>query len=201
MKPHSRLKMWHLLTAVLLVSAASAPAQEARGTCRLRFLGESTLHDFTGSVRCLPFMAELVKNPDGGEVIPVVEVDVPVDEMDTGNGSRDERMREMFQGDRFPRIHGTVKDIDVDRIRKEGEKEGGGTVSFDLDLRIRDVERTVRASVTNLREDGDRVGFDVEFPVSLGEFGLEAPSFLGIIRVGDKVTVTGNVLLDVSSKE
>jgi len=201
MNPHSRLKMLSIALAVLIASASPAPAEEIRGTCDLRFLGVSTLHNFSGTVRCLPFLADLVKNPGGGTGIPVVEVDVPVDEMDTGNGSRDGQMREMFQSDRFPRIHGTVKEIDVDAIRKEGAKEGGGRAAFDLVLRIRSVERTVRASVANLREEGNRVGFDVEFPVSLEEFGLEAPSFLGIIRVRDKVTVTGNVLLEVSSKE
>jgi len=41
----------------------------------------------------------------------------------------------------------------------------------------------------------------VEFPVSLEEFGLKAPSFLGMFRVRDKVTVRGNVRLKVSSKE
>lgn len=197
MKPVSCLKVLYIVLLVLLLSASPAPGEEIRGTCNLRFLGVSTLHDFSGTVRCRPFQASLLRNPDGGTGIPVVEVDVPVDEMDTENGSRDERMREMFQSDRFPRIHGTVKEIDVDRIRKEG----GGSASFDLALRIRDAERNVRATVTNLREEENRVGFDVKFSVSLEEFGLEAPSFLGIFRVRDKVTVTGNVLLEVSSKE
>lgn len=201
MKPDSRLKILYIVILVHLVSASPAPGEEIRGTCHLRFLGVSTFHDFSGTVPCRPFQADLVRTPNGGTGIPVVEVDVLVEEMDTGNGSRDERMREMFQSDRFPRIHGTVKEIDVDRIRKEGEEAGGGNAPFDLALRIRDVERNVRATVSNLREEGNRVGFDMEFSVSLGEFGLEAPSFLGIFRVRDKVTVTGNVLLEVSSKQ
>jgi polyisoprenoid-binding protein YceI len=130
-----------------------------------------------------------------------VEVDVLVDGMDTENESRDDKLREMFQSDRFPRIHGTVKDIDADGIRREVGKEEGGKAFFDLTLTVRDVERTIQATVTNLREEGNQVGFDVEFPVSLKEFGLKAPSFLGIFRVRDKLTVTGNVLLEISSKE
>jgi polyisoprenoid-binding protein YceI len=110
-------------------------------------------------------------------------------------------MREMFQSERFPRIHGTVRDIDADGIRREVGKEGGGKAFFDLTLTVRDVERTIQATVTNLREKGNQVEFDVEFPVSLKEFGLKAPSFLGIFRVRDKLTVKGNVLLEVSSKE
>ncbi|MDX1815617.1 MAG: YceI family protein, partial [Thermodesulfobacteriota bacterium] len=147
-----------------------------------------------------PFSAELARSPDGGTWIPLVEVDVPVRGMDTGNHTRDGKMREMFQSDRYPVIHGTVREIDVDGIRREIGKEGGGKAFFDLTLGIRDVERTVHAAVTNFREEGSRVGFDVEFPISLADFGLEAPSFLGIFRVRDKVTVTGNVRLEVSSK-
>lgn len=194
------MKAARMAFAFLLVLAASARAGEIKGTCSLRFAGVSTLHDFTGAVRCQPFSADLETDPDGGTRIPRVEVDVPVREMDTGNHTRDGQMREMFQSDRYPVIHGTVRKIDVDGIRRKIGKEGGGKAFFDLTLRIRDVERTVHAAVTNFREEGSRVGFDVEFPISLADFGLEAPSFLGIFRVRDKVTVTGNVRLEVSSK-
>jgi hypothetical protein len=194
-------KMARIAVAFLLVLASSARAGEIKGTCILRFVGISTLHDFAGTIRCQPFSADLVRTADGGTSIPGVEVHVLVEEMDTGNNTRDGQMREMFQSDRFPRIHGTVKAIDVDGIRREIGKEGGGKAFFDLTLGIRDVERTIHAAATNFREEGSRVDFDVEFPVSLKDFGLKAPSFLGIFRVRDKVAVTGNVRLEVSSKQ
>jgi polyisoprenoid-binding protein YceI len=195
------MKAARTAVAFLLVLAASARAGEITGTCSLRFTGVSTLHDFTGAVRCRPFSADLVTGPDGGTRIPRVEVDVRVREMDTGNHARDGKMQEMFQSDRYPVIHGIVREIDVDRIRREIGNEEGGKAFLDLTLGIRDVERTVHAAVTNFREEGSRVGFDVEFPVSLADYGLEAPSFLGIFRVRDKVAVTGNVRLEVSSKQ
>jgi polyisoprenoid-binding protein YceI len=185
----------------LLVLVASARAGEIKGTCSLRFVGISTLHDFTGTVRCQPFSADLARSPDGGTRISRVEIDVQVREMDTGNSARDERMREMFESDRYPVIRGTVGEIDVDGIRREIGKGGEEKAIFDLTLGIRDVERTIHAAATNFREEGSRVGFDVEFPVSLTDYGLKAPSFLGIFRVRDKVTVTGNVRLEVSSKQ
>ncbi|MGB3398810.1 MAG: YceI family protein [Candidatus Deferrimicrobiaceae bacterium] len=195
------MKIVRIAVAFLIVSASPAWAGEIKGTCFLRFVGISTLHDFTGTVRCQPFSADLVRSADGGTSIPGVEVDVLVEEMDTGNNTRDGQMREMFQSDRFPRINGTVRAIDVDGIRREIGKEGGGKAFFDLTLRVRDVERTIQAAATNLREEGNQVGFDVEFLVSLKYFGLKAPSFLGIFRVRDKVTVTGNVRLEVSSNK
>jgi hypothetical protein len=186
------------LAVLLLLLASPGSAGEIRGECDLRFLGTSTLHDFTGTVRCLPFSAALGKDAAGNPGIPAVEVEIPIEGMDTGNKSRDEQMRGMFEGDRFPRIRGTVRNVDVDAIRQAA---GEGKGVLDLSLRIRDKERNVRAALTNLREEGNVVRFDLEFPVSLKDFGLKAPTVLFFIRVGDRVTVAGNVRLEISSKE
>lgn len=191
------MKMVRIVSGFLLLSAVPAWAGKIEGACDFRFLGTSTLHDFSGKVRCLPFATPIVTGGKGETIIPGMDVAVPVDEMDTGNKERDRQMREMFGSDRFPMIHGILRNIDADGIRMAAAKEGRAVL--DLSLRIRDVERRVPATVTNLREEGDHVRFDVEFPVSLSDFGLKAPSVLFIIRVGDKVTVRGNVELKVSS--
>ena len=178
---------------------ADAPASATiRGACDVAFLITSTLHDVPGSGRCLPFEAVLARDAAGRQVIPSVEVDVPVAAMDTRNRSRDGQMREMFRSDRFPRIHTAARDVDVDRLRVEMGKGREGKAPLDLLLRIREVERTIRAMASNLKESGERVTFDLEFPVSLGEFDLKAPSVLGIIRVGDKVSVKATFTLTVS---
>lgn len=182
--------------ASLLALAAPAWSAEIRGECDNRFLADSTLHDFAGKVRCLPFSARLIMGPNGGTVIPSVEVEIPVDEMDTGNGDRDAQMREMFQSDRFPRIRGTVREVDVDAVRRAMAQKGKAVL--ELALRIRDVERKVPATVTGLAEKEGRVEFDIEFPISLKDFGLKPPRFL-FIRVHDRVEVRGNVRLKVSS--
>ena len=192
------------LVAVFCSSSAGAASADApasatiRGACDVAFLVTSTLHDFPGSARCLPFEAVLGRDAAGRRVIPSVEVEVPVAGMDTRNKSRDGQMREMFRSERFPRIHAAAQDVDVERLRVEIGKGREGNASFDLLLRIRDVERKVRATASNLKESGERVTFDLEFPVSLGEFDLKAPSVLGIIRVGDKVTVKVTFTMTVS---
>ena len=162
------------------------------------FLVPSTLHEVSGSARCQPFTVRIARDASGKEVVPVVEVDVPVAAMDTRNRSRDGQMREMLRSDRFPLIRGAARDVDVERLRVEIGKGRGGNASIGLLLRIRDVERKVLATASNLRESGERVTFDLEFPVSLGEFDLKAPSVLGIIRVGDKVSVKATLTLTVS---
>lgn len=181
--------------------AGAAPAEPApatiRGACDVAFLITSTLHDVPGSARCLPFAAVLARDAAGRQVVPSVEVEVPVAGMDTRNRSRDGQMREMFLSERFPRIHAAAQDVDVERLRAETGKGREGIGSIDLLLRIRDRERKVRATASNLKETGGQVTFDLEFPVSLGEFDLKAPSVLGIIRVGDKVSVKANVTLTV----
>ena len=192
------------LVAVLSSSSAGgakadAPASATiRGACDVAFLATSTLHDFSGAARCLPFAAVLARDTAGRQVIPSVEVEVPVASMDTRIKSRDGQMREMFRSERFPRIHAEAHDVDIERFRGEIGKGREGDASIDLLLRIRDVERKVRATASNLKESGERVTFDLGFPVSLGEFDLKAPSVLGIIRVGDKVSVKATFTLAAS---
>jgi hypothetical protein len=195
-----------LATLVAVFSSSTAGGAKAdalasatiRGACDVAFLVTSTLHDVSGAARCLPFAAVLARDTAGRRVIPSVEVEVPVASMDTRNKSRDGQMREMFRFDRFPRIHASAREVDVDRLRVEIEKGREGDASIYLLLRIRDVERKVRATASNLKESGERVTFDLGFPVSLGEFDLKAPSVLGIIRVGDKVSVKATFTLTVS---
>jgi polyisoprenoid-binding protein YceI len=195
-----------LATLVAVFSSSSAGRAKADapaparilGACEVAFLVTSTLHDFPGSARCLPFEAVLARDAAGNLVISSVEVEVPVAGMETRNKSRDGQMREMFRSDRFPRIHTAVRDVDVDRLRVELGKGHEGKAPLDLLLRIRDVERKIRATASNLKESGDRVTFDLEFPVSLGEFDLKAPSVLGFVRVGDKVSVKATFTLTVS---
>jgi len=189
------------LSPPAIAGAASADAlapATIRGVCDVAFLATSTLHDISGSARCLPFAAALARDAAGRQVIPSVEVDVPVAAMDTGNKTRDGKMREMFRSERFPRIHAAAHGVDVDRLREETGKDRAGKASIDLLLRIRDIERKVRATASNLKESGEQVTFDLEFPVSLEEFALKAPSVLGIIRVGDKVSVKAAFTLTVS---
>jgi len=178
--------------------SSEAASATIRGACDIAFLATSTLHDFSGSARCLPFAAVLARDAAGRQVIPSVEVEVPVAGMDTRNKSRDGQMREMFRSEPFPRIHVSAHDLDVERLRVEIGKGREGNASIDLLLRIRDVERKVRATASNLRESGERVTFDLEFPVSLREFDLKAPSVLGLIRVGDKVSVKTTFTLAIA---
>ncbi|MBI5906227.1 MAG: YceI family protein [Deltaproteobacteria bacterium] len=185
--------------AFLLVAMLAGPAfaDDIQGNCDVRFLATSTLHDFTGTARSRPFTAPLSMDAAGRRSIPIVEVLFPVSEIRTGNASRDVKMREMFQADRYPVIRAVGRDVDAETFRDRMRKDSGGKTPIEATLVIRDVERKVRAEAGNWREEGDRISFDVEFPLSLKEFGLKPPSVLGFIRVGDRIVVKGTVALTV----
>lgn len=101
--------------------------------------------------------------------------------MTTGNDRRDRNMREMFHEATFPRIKATLRNVDPDLLR--------GSALLPFDLTIRDVTRSLVGEVSNWREVNDHATFDLDFDVSLAQFGLEAPAALLFIRVGDRVAV------------
>jgi len=183
---------------LFLLLAAPALAEDLQGSCNVRFEATSTLHDFTGTARSRTIAAPIARNAAGRRVIPSVEVVFPVADMRTGNESRDAKMREMFEADRHPLIRAVGRDVDAETFRERMRKDPGGKTPVDATLVIRDVERKVRAAAGNWKEEGGRIAFDVEFPLSLKEFGLKAPTVLGFIRVGDRVVVKGTFTLTVS---
>jgi hypothetical protein len=187
-----------LAIAILLLFAIPALSGEVRGTCDFRFFGSSTLHDFEGTGRCLPFSAPILRAAEGKGELALVEVEVPVAEMKTGIGARDRKMREMFQADRYPAIRAAARDIDAEALRERMQGDREGKAPLEIHLSIRGVERKILATAKNLKADGNRVSFEIAFPVSLKEFGLPAPTVLGILRVADQVAVTGSFTIDVT---
>lgn len=187
--------------AILLVLSLAPPAWAGgwNGTCDNRFRGSSTLHDFTGNVRCQPFSVG-VENTAGGQTnIREAEVEILVGEMDTDNGSRDRQMREMFRVDRFPRIRGTFRNIDPEKLRRELRRGSDAGIPLDFRLTIRDIEQPVHAVAGNFRETGSTVTFDVAYSVSLKEYGLVPPkAMFGLVKVDDRITVKTAVRLEAA---
>ncbi len=174
-----------LASMLFLALVSSAWGGEWKGSCDIRVLGSSTLHDFTGDVRCQPFRIDVDDAGGGKPAIAGADVAVLVDEIDTGNKTRDRQMRTMFQSDLFPEIRGIFGNIDPKISRLE------------FKLRIRGAERTIRTVVSGYQEQAGRVSFDAEFPVSLKDYRLVPPTVaFGLIRVDDKVTVKVAVRLE-----
>jgi len=173
------------LSLFMLVSVLPASALDLNGTCEVAFHGSSTLHDFDGSGKCKPFTLTLAE--DG--MIQPAELGVPVDQMNTANDSRDEKMREMFDSTRHPEIVGRFAGGSLAELRSRVQAALQSKEQIPLQVKIRDIEAPVQATVTQLIDSEKTFSLDLEFPVSLKAYQLEAPSVLGLIRVSDEVRV------------
>ncbi len=191
-----------IITLLALHFSSPSWSTDIRGSCHVTFLATSTLHDFTGTVRSLPFDVNIVDSGSGGKIIPAVTVEVPVNEIVTGEKKRDREMREMFDSQTFPLIHGTITNIDPDGLRGRMQKDKNGEAPVALTLRIRDIELSLPATFSAFREYGEQISFEVRFFVSLPQYALKPPSLLfGLIRVGDRVDVTVTFDLEVKPDE
>jgi polyisoprenoid-binding protein YceI len=114
-------------------------------------------------------------------------VNVPVAELKTGNGWRDEGMRTMLGAAHHPQIRGRFRDLDAERVRSSGV--------LPFLLQIRTLDRPVQAAVSHWRQTEHEASFDAAFDLSLESFQLEAPRTL-FLRVGDTVRVTVHVTLE-----
>jgi hypothetical protein len=183
------MRQTFLLIMALVLSIGPALALELRGECRVHFTGSSTLHDFDGTGNCEPFVLRLTETTGGEVIIPETVLAVAVAGMQTGNASRDDKMRQMFGADRFPVIAGVLDGAPLAELRRQLHEADRGAQPLPLRLRIRDVEVPASPRVTQLVDDARGLSFDLDFPISLAAYRLEPPSVLGLIRVADEVRV------------
>lgn len=176
-----------LATPALAAPAVSAPAVAAplplQAVCDVHFTGSSTLHDFHGSAPAVTVPLQ----PGTLDGHWTAEAGVDVRSLDTGNGSRDSNMWNMFDAKNWPSIRASFADIDAAAIAT------GKRLSFKLT--IREITHDVVATVTSWQQDQDKVAFNAAFDVSLTAFGLEAPSVLGLVHVADSVAVGVHVIV------
>ena len=184
--------MRYLLAFVLFFTISSTVfATDYRGDCAIVFKGSSTLHDFKGKASCQPFTASEV---DG--VVDMSKLSVAVAGMDTGNSRRDKKMREMFDEKKFPMITGSAGLVALNDIRASIKKGTDGATKVGFKLKIREIVKPVTATVTNFEETDTRITAVLAFTLSLAEYQLKPPLVLGVIGVGDKVSVTATVVLN-----
>lgn len=168
-------------TAALAVLPAQARAGDLPATVRLAYTGSSTLHDWEGT-------APAVQVTLHESIVPSAwdgEFRVPVAGLDSGNGTRDANMRKMFRADVHPDIRIVLRAVDPAAVRRDQ--------ALTASLTIGDITKDVPVKVAGWKQQGGLVSFEAEADVSLLAFGLEAPTVLGIVRVADRVKVTGRV--------
>lgn len=170
---------------LLLLACQAAVAAEWKGEASVRFSGTSTLHDWEGSAPALPFRAEVEAEGAAPSRLRCV-VRLPIAGMDTANADRDENLRKVMRASEHPEI-----------LARAEVRPAGGRMpeTVALELVVLGEVRRVEARASGWSVSGDRVSVDLEFPVSLDAWGIERPSFLMFIRVGDEVRVRIRVVL------
>ncbi|MCG3147821.1 MAG: hypothetical protein PCFJNLEI_01262 [Verrucomicrobiae bacterium] len=169
-----------IVFALLAVSSLSHAEQVLPAEAAITFAGKSTLHDFTGQVTAAPFNIQISENPTNHLRECAATVAVTVTNMSTAKPARDRKMFAMFNAPTHPLIRAVVEHLPVPTGRLQR-----ATVR----LTIAGKEQTVAALVEDWQETNGQITFRLTCDVSLKEFGLEAPSVIGLIRVADKVHV------------
>jgi hypothetical protein len=172
------------LAGLSLSIIASAETQKAAATANILFKGSSTLHDFEGNVKTKPFTASLMNENTGGHTRISATASFNVLDMSTDHGKRDKKMRKMLDQEQFSTITGTLTNAELPTT---------GNSSATLRLRIRNIEQDIPATLSEWKREGDLVTFNITFSVSLKAFDLNAPSVIGLIRVGDTVEINCSV--------
>lgn len=176
------------LTLALVASAWTTSPAHAAGapisaTVQLGYTGSSSLHDWEGKAPPVSTTLQASTTPGAWDG----EFTVPVASLDSGNGTRDGNMRAMFHADRHPDLRIALHGIDPAAVERDRAVKAA--------LTIGDITRDIPVRIANWRQSPGHVSFDTDADVSLQDFGLEAPSVLGIVRVADLVKVTGHVEL------
>ncbi|MGC8875954.1 YceI family protein [Thermus sp.] len=159
------------LLALLGLLAGVALAARYRVTGEAVYEAQAPLGAFSGKNPTLE--GEVTYEEASGRLEGQVCLDLSA--WDSKEPLRDRHTREMFQVDRYPRACLTLKGLDPAK----------GVLLGVLDLH--GVRREVAIPVRH-RTEGQRLLFQADFALRLSDYGLKAPSFMGM-RVSDRVRV------------
>ncbi len=186
-----RLFSAFFLTLATCLSAASEPATATwSGTARITFSGTSTLHDWSGTVRARPFTLQVTSGPDGRPRHLRSQVLVAAAEMDTADKRRDAVMHRCLKVTEHPLIEAVI-----DVPAKDVAADGTTPTRLPMTLTLLGHSHPLLATVSDWQRTGDQAEFHLDAEVSLKTAGIEVPSVLWLIRVGDTIRLRAAVRL------
>jgi polyisoprenoid-binding protein YceI len=188
--------MKHLLfsVAVVLLGLASGvrgATTKWDGAAEIAFAGTSTLHSWDGKVSANPFTATVVMGDDDKPKTLSAVVQVKAASMDTDNDKRDATMHKSMKVSDHPLIEGKFQDVAFASIMPDGKTPS--KLPFALTLLGKNYD--VVATVSGWKLSGDTATFDISFSLSLKQSGINVPSAMLVVRVGDTVKVNASVKL------
>lgn len=182
-----RLAALALASLALAVTAAAGEswtltAGEVRVRCRLTMGGSFDA--------VTPRIAGVLELENAGVSGVAGEIRVPLDTLDTGMGLRNAHLRETYlEVDRGEEYREAVLSaIELAEPFPPGVRDH--ETGFAGLLSLHAVERRVEGEARLMRRDG-RVRVEAEFPLSLAEFAIPPPRYLGVgVRDEIRITVT-----------
>ncbi len=178
---------------LLLLAFLSLPAN-AQTTLRIdsdasviHYDGEALFHDWRGSSRDL--MGRIVVRWDSLPTVSTVRLSIPVGTFDSGNGMRDDKMRDVTKASEHPDVT-FVADRVVLLVWQPDGSRGTWRLTGTLTLAGTTQSMTTDANVT---WNGETLIATGTFAVNLDDFGVDRPSLLGR-KIDETIKLTYRVV-------
>jgi YceI-like domain len=187
-----------LLAAILLLGATlvtRAQESEWSGTCKVQFSGESTLHDFEGSVSAEPFTVTISDMSDPAKATATSSVVVKAAGMDTGNDKRDVEMHKCMDVATHPEIVVEIDHLAVAATKPAADGAVPRPTIIPFQMTLKGKTHEVTGQVSDWSYSEKEASFTVSFPVSLKDSGITPPNVLGLVKVKDEILVSASVKL------
>lgn len=184
------LRLFTVFCLTASLSHAGPASSTWDGTANITFSGTSTLHDWSGTVRARPFALEV--SLGAGDQPQQLRSKVTIDAaaMDTADKRRDQVMRRCMKVEEHPLIEALI-DVPAAQVAADGKTP----TRLPLTLHLLGKSHALVAEIRHWRRSGDQAEFDLHCDISLKEAGIEVPSVLWLIRVGDTIRLQATVRL------
>ena len=182
---------------VLAGTVLASRADESRwsGSCKVHFSGESTLHDFEGTVAAEPFNVTISDMSDPAKATATSSVVVKAAGMDTGNDKRDVEMHKCMDVATHPEIVVEIDHLAVAATKPSADGAVPRPTVIPFQMTLKGKVHKVTGQVSDWSYSEKEASFTVSFPVSLKDSGITPPNVLGLVKVKDEILVQASLQL------
>lgn len=186
------------IAAVLLlgiIHVSKAEDTNWSGTCKVHFSGQSTLHDFEGTVAADPFTVSVSDIANPADATASATVVVRASGMDTGNEKRDVEMHKSMDVANHPEIVVEIDHLAVASTRPAADGPVPRPTVIPFKMTLKGKSHEINGQVSNWSYSEKEASFTVSFPVSLKNSGIKPPNVLGLVKVKDEILVSASLRL------
>lgn len=188
-----------LALALPLLTAAARPTSTEQlalqPESRIWVEGTSTIRSFSCTATDVSVLVD-TRSPNaipllliGDKQVIAMDVKVPAEKIDCGNGTMNEHMKNAIKALENPRILFRMSSYDIARA------ETGATGTLQGTLELGGAKRPITVTTAG-RLDNGMLRVTGSYALQMSDYGLTPPSLMfGRIKVGDKVTVKFDLLL------